>query len=111
MDNHKMNFGLGGYGKSVKDAIEDFELSYSEAKEMFKEVPEIDFEYKYDAASFLQYYSSKLSLAGLETITGVNQGQLSHYMTGHRKPSEKTIRKIENSIHNFADNLKQVRLI
>ena len=50
-------------------------------------------------------------LAGLERITGVNQKQLGHYIAGVRKPSEKTARKIEESIRCFAKDLEAVRFV
>jgi transcriptional regulator with XRE-family HTH domain len=52
-----------------------------------------------------------LSLAGLERITGVAQGQLSHYLTGRRNPSKKTVEKIQHSIHEFANELSQVKFV
>lgn len=61
--------------------------------------------------SFLKYYSKVLSLAGLERLTGVDQGQLSHYITGHRKPSQRTKDKIEKALHDFAKELSQVEFV
>ena len=111
-----MTFGLLGQGESVKDALEDFHNSRDEIKSYYKEVgkpfPEdLEFVFKYDTASFLAYYSNVLSLAGLERLTGIAQGQLSHYVTGRRKPSQKTIQKIETSLHKFAGELSQVQLV
>lgn len=51
------------------------------------------------------------TLAGLERITGVNQGQLSHYINGVRKPSPKTIQKIESRLHDFAKEIGQVNFV
>jgi len=50
-------------------------------------------------------------LAGLGRLTGIAQGQLSHYVTGRRKPSQKTVQKIEKSLHKFAGELSQVQLV
>ena len=108
-----------GTGNTVIDAKEDFENSVNEVKlyykESGKEIPnelqEVEFEYKFDVASFLEYYSKVLSLAGLERLTGVAQGQLSHYVTGRRKPSPKTVKKIEKSLHEFADEISQIQFI
>ena len=61
--------------------------------------------------SFLQDFAFAFSLAGLERITGVNQKQLGHYISGYRKPSEKTVRKIESSIHAFSKQLEAVRFV
>jgi len=111
-----LTFGLLGQGESVKEALEDFHNSRDEIKSYYKEVgkpfPEdLEFVFKYDTASFLAYYSNVLSLAGLERLTGIAQGQLSHYVTGRRKPSQKTIQKIETSLHKFAGELSQVQLV
>lgn len=106
---------LLGQGKSVKEAIRDFYESRDELKnhynELNREFPDIEFHFKYDMASFLEYYSGVLTLAGLERLTGINQGQLSHYVTGHRKPSAKTVLKIEQSIHSFSKELSQVNFV
>jgi len=111
-----LTFGLLGQGESVKEALEDFHNSRDEIKSYYKEVgkpfPEdLEFVFKYDTASFLAYYSNVLSLAGLERLTGIAQGQLSHYVTGRRKPSQKTVQKIEKSLHKFADEISQVQLV
>ena len=49
-----------------------------------------------------------MTLAGLEKITVINQGQLSHYVTVRRKPGKKTVEKIEQNLHQFTDELKEV---
>jgi len=72
---------------------------------------EAEITFKYDVPSFLQDYAYAFSLAGLERITGVNQKQLGHYISGFRKPSEKTIRKIEAGLHDFSRQLASVQFI
>ncbi|WP_459186655.1 type II toxin-antitoxin system HicB family antitoxin [Parabacteroides sp. APC149_11_2_Y6] len=114
-DENNLPFGLIGEGKTAQEAMDDFLLAKNEMKEFFleegKEFPDIDFEFSYDVSSFLAYYSDKLSLAGLERITGVAQGQLSHYVTGHRRPSKKTIEKIQNALQNFGNELSHVNFV
>ena len=67
--------------------------SYNEMRDLYasenRHFEEAEFEFSYDTASFLAYYSNVLSLAGLGRLTGVAQGQLSHYVTGKRKPSKR----------------------
>lgn len=108
-------FGLLGQGKTVADTIADFYNSYGEMQAMCKaegnECPQLEFEFKYDVPSFLQYYAYAFTLAGLERITGVNQKQLGHYISGFRKPSEKTARKIEAKIREFAKEIESVRFV
>ena len=115
IDNNDLDFGLNGYGETVDDAKKDILLAYDEMKELYaeenKSIPELEFEYRFDVASFLEYYAKVLSMAGLERLTGVAQDQLSHYVTGRRKPSPKTVKKMEKSLHDFADEIKQIQFI
>lgn len=108
-------FGLLGQGNTVAETIADFYNSYGEMQSMYaqeqKACPELEFVFKYDIPSFLQYYAYAFTLAGLERITGVNQKQLGHYIAGVRKPSEKTVRKIEDRIRSFAKDLESVRFV
>ncbi len=108
-------FGILGDGKTVAEAIADFYDSLKEMREYYaeagKKFPEdLEFDFKYDTASFLQHYAYAFTLAGVERITGVNQGQLSHYINGTRKPGEKTIRKIEERIRAFGAEISAVSL-
>ena len=106
-------YGIIGTGATVNEAIEDFMAGYEEMREVVESegesFVETEFSFKYDIPSFLQEYAYAFSLAGLERITGVNRKQLGHYISGYRKPSEKTIRKIEASIHAFSKQLGSVQ--
>ena len=114
LEDNTLNYGIFGEGNTVDEAINDFKESYIEMKEFHKEegkhFVEAEFDIRYDTASFLNYYSKKLSLAGLEKITGINQRQLSHYANGTYRPTKKTVNKINTSLHNFAKELSQVFL-
>lgn len=111
-----LNFGLFGEGDSVEDTIADFNECVNDMKALFtdkgKPFPDdLEFEFTYDTPSFLEYYSEKLSLAGLGRLTGINRKQLSHYLTGHRRPSPKTVKKIEESLHAFGKEISQVNFV
>lgn len=112
MDADDMDYLVTATGTTSKEAMEDFKRGYEEIRTTYerdgKAFEEVEFEFKYDMASFLSYYTQAFSLAGLSRITGINKGQLSHYATGHRKPSRSTIEKIQQSVHNFAAELSQV---
>lgn len=105
-------FGVIGEGSTVAEAKQDF-LDVVEAyKADGEKVPDdVEFVFSYDVPSFLSYYSKRLSLAGLEHITGVAQGQLSHYVTGRRKPSKKTVEKIQNRLNTFGRELSCLHLV
>ncbi len=113
MDDTSLSYGLFGEGKTVEETIEDFNLSYQDFKKIYAEwgkpFEEIEYEFFYDVASFLQEYCEAFSLAGLERITGVSQAQLGHFLHGRRKPSRKTIEKIQRGVDAFAQKLTALR--
>ena len=115
MDDDRFDFGLNAQGDTVQDAKEKFFIVYNELQEMKEEegkkVPIIEFEFEYDIDSFLNYYAGVLSKSGLEKITGINQKQLWHYASGHRKPTKNTILKIQKGLHKFAEELRQVQFV
>jgi len=115
LEDNTLNYGIFGEGNTVQEAVDDFHSAYETMKEFHKErgkyFVEAEFEIKYDVASFLNYYSGKLSLAGLGRITGINQRQLSHYVNGVNRPSKQTVTKINNSLHSFANELSQVNFV
>ena len=113
MDDTPLSYSCIGTGATVEETIADFRKSYDEMRDYYSSVgkpfEEVELEFCYDIPSFLQEFAFAFSLAGLERITGVNQKQLGHYISGYRKPSEKTIRKIEDGIHRFSAQLNAVR--
>ena len=113
IEDDNCEFGCIGEGKSVEETKADFMKAVGEMQEVYAEegskFPDVEFDFIYDMASFLNYYAYAFSLAGLARITGVNQGQLSHYVTGRRRPSKSTVEKIEQSLHDFANEIGQVK--
>ena len=111
-DDDTLNYGLLGEGYTIAEAKRDFMISYEEMRECFKEqgkeFEEVEFVFRYDIPSFLEEFAYAFSLAGLERITGINQKQLGHYISGYRKPSAKTIKKMEEGIHNLSEQLSMV---
>ena len=108
--------GIYGQGDTVEEAKKELNEGLKFFIKYNKEVPailqgEFEYEYQFDVASFLEYYSKIFSKPALEHITGINQKQLFHYASGLRKPSEKTIKKIDTSIRRFAGELSQVRFV
>ena len=57
IDDDSLNYGLLGEGKTVKEALEDFNLSYKEMKEYYEEIgkpfEEVEFDFYFDIASFI----------------------------------------------------------
>lgn len=114
-DDDDLSYGITGTGQTIEETVEDFNAAYEGMKEYYasvgKQFEEVEFCFSYDIPSFLAYYSDKLSLAGLERITGVAQGQLSHYVTGRRNPSKKTVDKIQAALQQFGNELSNVHFV
>ncbi len=114
LDNNSLNYGIHGVGDTVELAMDDFNKSYLDMKTFYKEegknFVEAEFEFQFDAESFLKYYSEIFSKPALEKITGINQKQLHHYASGIKKPREAQRRKIETALHNLGKELLAVRL-
>ena len=105
-------YGVIGSGDTIALAKEDFMIAYQEVKESASETgeefEEVEFAFRYDIPSFLEEFAYAFTLAGLERITGINQKQLGHYISGYRKPSPKTVRKMEEGIHRFSEQLSMI---
>lgn len=114
-DADDLDYLVTGTGSTVQEAKKCFEDGYQDMRRIFAEdgrpFVELDFTYKYDMASFLSYFSKVFSLAGLSRLTGINQQQLNHYANGHRRPSPKTVEKMQNAIQAFAEDLSSVRFV
>jgi len=115
INDDSIKFGVLGEGDTVGETIEDFNIGYEEMKETYqkagKPFPDLEFDFKYDTASFLQYYTTYFSLAGLYRLTGINQRQLSQYLNGTRNPNKQTIVKIDRCVHDFARKLSLIQFV
>lgn len=115
MDADGVGYLVTGTGKTVDEAMGVFLGGYEDMRRCFaadgKEFTEVEFVFQYDVASFLSYYSNRLSLAGLSRLTGVNQQQLSHYLTGRRKPSVATRNRMQKAINGFGRDLEEMRFV
>lgn len=109
--------GIYAAGGSLEEVKKDVENAIAAIK---KNLPkeqwpvqiksDYEIEYKLDVQSFLEYYNSYLSLAGLEKITGINQKQLSNYLNNRSKPRRKQAERISEGLHRFAKELLNITL-
>lgn len=104
-------FGAHGFGNTAEEAKEDLFVAIEELREILgDDVPQMNITFKYDITSFLSEYRDKFGLSGLQIITGLNRKRLQEYLSGERHPSPKTVRKIEQSVHDFASKLMDLQL-
>lgn len=109
--------GIFGAGDTVKECKQSVLDAINTIKTFDQnEIPETlkgDYEivYNFDLESLLNYYKGIMPFSALERITGINQRQLQHYSTGHRKPRVAQIKKIEAALHSFGSELLSVELV
>ena len=120
----KSSDSFGAYSENVSgifgagDSVEECKQSILDAIETLKELNNCPKElnedyqivYRFDAVSLLNYYKGIFTNSALEKITGINQKQIQHYATGHRKPRPEQRKKIENALHNLGKELLAVEL-
>ena len=102
--------GFGGFGDSVEIAKADFLSSIDEAKEMILaergvipiEFDDLKVEFKYDLASFFNYFDC--------INAGINESKLRQYKSGVAFAGEKTTRKILQAIKKLGAELSAASL-
>ena len=115
MDAKGLTYLITGTGHTAEEAIQCFKDGYEDTRRAYVEegldFEEVNFDFHYDAASFLSYYSKTFSLAGLSRITGINKERLSHYATGRSVPTSKTRARIQNSIRGLGKELRHATFL
>ena len=86
----------------------DFLKSYEEIKEMLaeegKEVPVLEFSYKYDLQSFFNYFSF-LNISKIAEVAGINPSLMRQYASGVANVGEKQYDKIRIAIKKIGNEL------
>ena len=72
---------------------------------------ELELNFKIDAATFINYYSSIFTKAALSRITGINERQLWHYAAGVHKPRKQQLEKIQQGIKALTKELSSISLL
>lgn len=104
-------FGLSGFGKTARDAMNDIILARDETKSIFeedgKQFPELEFEYQFDMGSLFDYFSY-LNIAGVAKRAGINASLMRQYASGVHEPSAKRRAVIEKSLWDIAAEIQSV---
>lgn len=120
----KSTDSFGAYSENINgiygagDTAEECKKSILDAIETLKELDDCPYElkekysitYKFDTISLLNYYKGIFTNSAFERITGINQKQIQHYATGHRKPRAEKCKKIEAALHRLGNELLAVEL-
>lgn len=109
--------GIYAAGNSIDAVKADAERAIALIKQTLPESQwpaeikgDYEIEWRFDVASFLEYYSSFMSLAGMEKMTGINQKQLSNYLNHRAVPRKRQTDRIREGIHKFAQELLSITL-
>lgn len=100
--------------EGIKQAVED-SLAFSKeghlesgnlVPDWVKNGYEVDF--KMEISALLQYFDGILTRSALSRITGINERQLGHYATGHRKPRAKQRERIIEGFHRLGKEFSSI---
>ena len=58
--------------------------------------------------ALLHYFDGVLTRSALSRVTGINERQLGHYITGHRKPRPEQRQKIVEGLHRIGKEINSV---
>ena len=110
-------FSLNGQGNTVEEAkqalyeaVDDYKIMLSETgKEIPASLSDIEFEYKYDIASFFECFKF-ISVSTFAKYAGINPSLMRQYKQRIAFASEAQKMKIEEAIHRAGSEMLAVRL-
>lgn len=102
------DFGISGFGDSAKEAKEDFICAYNEIKELLKSdgknVPNLEFEWKYDMKTFFDYFNF-LKISKVAERAGINPSLMRKYVAGLAHPGDGQYKKLSEAVKEFSKEL------
>src|SRR6266567_9527226 len=110
------NYFLTPYGETtdkvienLKELIQDYLTNEGKEDKFWNKIDwkNIDFEFKYDLQAFFAEHDY-LKISSVAEHAGINPGLLRQYASGVKYPSPEQAKKIENTIHNIAQELKEI---
>ena len=108
VDDNLPGFRLAGFGKTAESAKGDMLKAYQEMKEILsaegKEVPNLEFIYKYDMQSFFNYFSF-LNVTKVAEFAGINPSLMRQYTSGVANAGEKQYAKIKDAVCKISKEL------
>lgn len=99
--------GIGGYGRTSREAMEDAYVSVQEYKEMAaengKEFPDVELDFRFDVGAFFDYYP--IDVTAFAKYIGMNASVLRQYVTALREPRQEAIDRIREGIRKLSGDL------
>lgn len=94
------------YSDALKFHLEGMVDDGDEIPEILKNQYNLDFELNIRA--ILHYFDGILTRSAISRVTGINQRQLGHYVSGHRKPRPEQQRRIVEGIRKIRKEIDSV---
>lgn len=100
---------LDGVKEAYASALK-FHIEGSETDELPECVRgEYELEFSLEVSALLHYYDGILTRAALSRVTGINQRQLGHYLSGYRNPRADKRDMIVAGFHKIGQEFMQIR--
>ncbi len=101
---------LDGVKQELKKALEYSKQVYIEDNEPLPLCLQGNYQLDFhlQVSALLHSLDGILTRSAIARVTGINEKQLGHYMSGHRKPRPDKRIKIINGIHKIAETLNSV---
>jgi len=97
-----MKYMVMGEGATLEEAKADFYRVYEGMRDLVYKregvLQEAEFEFEDDTVSNLRYWSQFVKLSAISKLSGINVGQLSHYMSERNTPRVETQNKIKRAL-------------
>ena len=106
------NHGIWGHGDTVQEAKDDLLNSYhemidsyvEEGKPIPEELRDLEFDYKYDIASFFNEFNW-INISALAQVLGMNRSLLYQYKKGDTYIYHEQMKRIERGVHELGKKL------
>jgi predicted RNase H-like HicB family nuclease len=94
--------------KTIDGVKKEFEDAFEFHIEAEDSIENYTLNYQLQTSALLRKLDGFVTRAALSRVTGINEQQLSHYITGHRNPRQKQREKIIEGIHKIGYELINV---
>jgi len=96
--------------KNIQEAIT---LYIETSQEYGNTIPEVlsteyQLSFRFEIQTLMEWLSKVMSQKGLSDIADMNESLVSQYANGIKKPGPKQLKRMENALHRFADDLQSI---
>lgn len=106
-------YGIHGYGRTAREAVEDTYVALNEMREIAKEnhdeFPDVELSFSFDVGSMFSYYPW-LNISAVARKIGINTSLMRKYASGLCKPSRKRIEQIQQGVREMASEMQSISM-